>query len=129
MTSVPHDSSPPYCSIRPSCCSPLSTMPFCIVSSLKVPVEPPSNARAVVPRDVKHERVLELAHRVDRIQDAADVPIGVLQEAGEDLHLASEQRALRLRNRVPRRERVVARCQLGVGRDYAELLLAREGLL
>ena len=126
---VPQASRPPYCSISASCCSPVSTIPFCIVSSLNVPVSAALHAGAVVAADVDHERVVELAHLLDRVQDAADVPVGVLQEAREDLHLARQQRPLLLGDRVPRRERLVARRQLRVGRDHAELLLALEGLL
>ena len=129
MISVPHASRPPYCSMSASCCSPLSTIPFCIVSSLNVPGGAALHARAVVAGDVDHQRVVELAHLLDRVQDPADVPVGVLQEAREDLHLASQQRPLLLRDRVPRRERLVARRQLRVGRDHPELLLTLERLL
>ena len=48
-------------------------------------------ARAVVAHDVDEERVVELAHFVDRIDEAADLVIGVLGEGGEGLHLNGEQ--------------------------------------
>ena len=55
--------------------------------------------------------------------------IGVLQEAGVDLHLASEDRLHRVRHVVPRRDLVVATGQVGVGRDHAQLLLPGERAL
>ena len=87
------------------------------------------HARAVVAPDPHHDRVLELAHLVDRLDDPADVPVGVLRVARVDLHLARIPALVRLVERVPRRERVVARRQLRVGGDDAERLLARERLL
>ena len=54
-------------------------------------------ARAVVPEDVDDERVLELAHLLDRVEQAADVPVGVLLEAGIDLHLPRVQLLLGIR--------------------------------
>ena len=76
--SVPHASRPPHLSTSWSCCSSVSGIPFSIVSSLNVPVERALHAGAVVAPDVDHERVLELAHLLDRVEHAADVPVGVL---------------------------------------------------
>ena len=87
------------------------------------------HARAVVAPDPDHDGVLELAHLVDRVDDPADVPVGVLGVARVDLHLTGVEALVRLVERVPRRERVVARRQLRVGGDDAERLLARERLL
>ena len=87
------------------------------------------HARAVVAPDPDHDRVLELAHLVDRVDDPADVPVGVLGVARVDLHLTGVEALVRLVERVPRRERVVARRQLRIGRDDAERLLPRERLL
>ncbi len=42
VSGPPHASSPPCASIRARCCSPVSGMPFCIVSSLNDPVSVPS---------------------------------------------------------------------------------------
>ena len=86
-------------------------------------------ARAVVPEDVDDERVVELAHLLDRVEQAADVPVGVLLEAGVDLHLPRVQRLLAVRERVPGRERVRSRRQHRVRRDHAQRLLPFEGLL
>ena len=87
------------------------------------------HARAVVAEDVDHERVLELAHLLDRVEQPPDVPVGVLLVAGVDLHLARVELLLALRERVPRRESVGSWCEHGVGRDHAQLLLPFEGLL
>ena len=55
--------------------------------------------------------------------------VGVLEEAGIDLHLAGEDRPHVLRRLVPGRDLGRPRGQLGVGGDDAQLLLPREGLL
>ena len=86
-------------------------------------------ARAVVPEDVDDERVVELAHLLDRVEQAADVPVGVLLEAGIDLHLPRVQLLLCVRERVPGGERVRSRRELRVRRDHAQRLLPFEGLL
>ena len=85
-------------------------------------------AGAVVAPDPDDEGVVELAHLLDGVEDAADVPVGVLRVAGVGLHLTRVQAPLGLAQRVPRRERVVRR-QLGLRGDDPELLLARERLL
>ncbi len=87
------------------------------------------HARAVVAPDPHDDRVLELAHLVDRVDDPADVPVGVLGIARVDLHLAGVEALVRLVEGVPGRERVVARRQLCVGGDDAERLLTGERLL
>ena len=115
--------------MSPICCSGVSGIPFSVVSSLNVPGERALHARAVVAPDPDHDGVLELAHLVDRVDDPADVPVGVLGVARVDLHLTGVEALVRLVQRVPRRERVVARRQLRVGGDDAERLLARERLL
>ena len=86
-------------------------------------------ARAVVPEDVDDERVVELAHLLDRVEQAADVPVGVLLEAGVDLHLPRVQLLLAVGERVPGGERVRSRRQHRVRRDHAQRLLPFEGLL
>ena len=85
--------------------------------------------RAVVADDVVDERVVEDAEVLDRVDHPADVVVGVLEEAGVDLHLAREHRLQLVRHVVPGRDLVVARGQLGVGRDDAQLLLAGERAL
>ena len=87
------------------------------------------HARAVVAPDPDHDGVVELAHLVDRVDDPADVPVGVLGVARVDLHLTGVEALVRLVERVPGRERVVARRQLRVGGNDAERLLPRERLL
>ena len=87
------------------------------------------HAGAVVAPDVDHERVLELAHLVDRVDHATDVPVRVLAVARVHLHLARVEALAGLVERVPGRHRVGARRQLRVGRDHPALLLALEGLL
>ena len=87
------------------------------------------HARAVVTEDVDDERVFELAHLLNRVEQSADVPVGVLLEAGVDLHLPRVQRLLALRERVPRGKRVRPRREHGIRRDHAQRLLPFESLL
>src|SRR5262245_10591097 len=47
----------------------------------------PLHARAVVAKDVDDERVVPATHAVDGSEDAANLVVGVLLEAGKDLHL------------------------------------------
>ena len=68
----------------------------------------------------------EVLHRVD---EPADVVVGVLEEAGVHLHLAGEHGFQLVRHLGPRRDLHVPLRQLGVGRDDPELLLPREGPL
>jgi hypothetical protein len=51
----------------------------------------------------EHDRVVELAEDVDVIDEAAQLGVGVLEEAGVHLHHAGVQHALVARERVPRR--------------------------
>ena len=83
-------------------------------------------ARAVVAPDEDDQGVVEVAHLLDLVQQPADVPVGVLLVAGVDLHLPRVQLLRRVVERVPRRERVGPRGQLGVLRDDPELLLPLE---
>ena len=50
----------------------------------------------------------------------------MFDEAGEDFHQSALERALRFGNAVPRWHRYRARREFGVGRNPAQLLLARE---
>ena len=89
----------------------------------------PLHARAVVPEDVEDEGVVELAHFLDRVEQAADIPVGVLLEAGIDLHLARVEVPLAVRERVPGGKRVRSRRQDRIRRDHAQRLLPLERLL
>ena len=85
--------------------------------------------RAVVADDVVDQRVVEDAELLQAVEQPADVVVGVLHEAGVDFHLAAQDRLEVLRHLVPRRDFLVARGELAVRRDDAELLLPGEGLL
>ena len=60
--------------------------------------------RAVVADDVVDERVLERADVLQRVDQAADVVVGVLQEPGVHLHLPLQHRLERVVHVVPRRD-------------------------
>ncbi len=65
----------------------------------------PLGRRAVVAPDVEDQGVVELALALDLGDDLSRVDVGVLGEAGEDLHQAALERLLGLGDRVPRRHR------------------------
>ena len=87
------------------------------------------HAGAVVTPDVEDERVVQVAHLLDGVEQPPDVPVGVLRVPGEHLGLAGVELLLVVRERVPRGEDVRALGELGVSGDDPELLLAGERLL
>src|SRR4029079_12892398 len=66
---------------------------------------------------------------VDRVDNAPDVMVGILQESGVDLHLSREHRPQSLFSLRPRRNFFRSRSELALGRNDAELLLVVERLL
>ena len=86
-------------------------------------------ARAVVAPDVEDDGVVAKAERVELVDDPADLGVGVLDEAGEDLHQPPLEGPLGLGDAVPGGHGLGARRELGVGGDPAELLLALEDAL
>ena len=86
-------------------------------------------ARPVVADDVVDERVLEHAEVVERVHEPTDVVVGVLEEAGVDLHLAGENRLQRIGHVVPGGNLLVPRGQLRLRGHDSELLLASQDLL
>ena len=86
-------------------------------------------ARAVVAQDVEDERVVELPDVADGVHQPADLGVGVLAEAGVDLHLAGEELLLVGAESAPVLDRLGLRRKLRPGRHDAEVDLAREGLL
>ena len=84
-------------------------------------------AGAVVAVDVDDERVVEFAHLLDGVDDAADLMIAVGGVGGEDFDLLDEELLGLGIQFVPGLEDILRpRCQLGVGGDHAELLLVFE---
>ena len=61
-------------------------------------------AGAVVAADVDDQRVVELAHVLDRLDDAADLMVGIGGVAGKDLRLARIEFLLHEGKRVPLRQ-------------------------
>ena len=82
----------------------------------------------VVAPDVDDESVVELAHLVHGVEHPADVPVGVLREPGEHLHLPGIQLPLGIGQTIPRRVRRWPLGELGVRRDDTERLLPLESL-
>ena len=96
--------------------------------SLTDPVRSALGAGAVV-GDEHDQRVVELADRLQEVEQAAVVMVGVRQEAGEDLHHAGVELLLVGRQRVPVLHVGIVAREFGVLRDDAQLLLPREHLL
>ena len=82
--------------------------------------------RGAVVGDDHDQRVVELADLLERVEDAAEVVVGVRDEAGVDLHHPGVEAPLVVGQRVPLGHVGIARRELGVRRQQAELLLARE---
>src|SRR4029453_12902601 len=89
----------------------------------------PLRRGTVVADDVEDQRVVEDAELLERVDETANVVVCVLEEAGEDLHLASEDRLQLDSHLVPRGDLSRASGELGVGRDHAQFLLSSERLL
>jgi hypothetical protein len=83
-------------------------------------------AGAVVPGDVDDEGVLQLARLADRLDDAADVVVGLLQVAGVHLHEPGEELLLLVVEGAPSLDLLGPLGQLRVLRDHAQLLLLGE---
>ncbi len=87
-------------------------------------------ARTVVAADVDDERVVELAHVLDGLDDAADLVVGVGEIGGIDLDLADEHLLLVGGELVPILQQVVRPGRhLCVLRNHAEPLLVGEDRL
>ena len=93
------------------------------------PLQAPFGARPVVAGDVDDERVVELTQLLDRLQHAADVVVGLLQEPGVHLHHAGKESLLLGGKGVPRLHAGGAGRELRVSRYDTQLLLPREYLL
>ncbi len=86
-------------------------------------------AGAIVPEDVDDDGVVADAEAVEFVDDLAGLDVDMFDEAGKDFHQSPLKRPLRLGNTVPARHVRRARREPGVGRNPAELLLAREHAL
>ena len=106
---MPHASRPPWRAISSNCCSAVSGIPFSVVSSLKVPVRVPSMLAPLSPQ-IQMTRVSSSSPMlVDGVEEASDVPVGVLLVAGVHLHLPGIEPLLVVVEGVPRREGGLAR--------------------
>jgi hypothetical protein len=78
---------------------------------------------AVVAGDVDDQGVVQLAGLLDRLDDAADLMVGVLHRSAEHLHPAGPDLLVGVAELLPRREGRRPGLELGVGRDDPQLLL------
>ena len=102
-------------------------MPFSIAISLNAAVQRAFRGGAVVPEDVVDQRVVEDLELLQRLDQPADVMVGVREKRGVDLHLPRQHRLHLRRHRVERRDFRRPLGELGIGGNHAELLLARKG--
>ena len=105
------------------------TAPFRTIELVEAPVRRSLGRGAIVADDHVDQRVVQHLEVGERVDQPADVVVGVLEEAGVDLHLAGEDRLHVVGRVVPGRDLVRPGGELRVGGDHAELLLARERLL
>ena len=87
------------------------------------PVHQAFGAGAVVAGDVEDQRVVELAHVLDRLDDPARLVVGHVEVGGEDLGLTGEELLLIGREVLPVLDVSRFVRQLCVGWDDAELFL------
>src|SRR5262245_38188788 len=84
------------------------------------------SARTVIAADVDDERVVELAHILDRLDHPTNLMIGVGEVGGVYLRLANKQLLLCVGQPIPALQQLVRpRRQLGVLRNHTELLLRK----
>ena len=86
-------------------------------------------AGAVVTIDVDDQRIVELAHVLDLLDDAADLVVGVGCVAGEHLGLPGEQLLLVGRQCIPLRQVIRPVSQLCTRGNDPQSLLVGEDLL
>ena len=93
-------------------------------------VQPAFGARAVVARHVDHDRVVQFAKLVDRVDHTSDFMIGVGREGGEHLHHACVDACVRSPGASPRPAANSGRgSSFASLRNDADFLLPRERLL
>ena len=85
-------------------------------------------ARPVVADDVEDQRIVQLPHVLDGLDQSADLRVGIFPESGEYLHLPGKELLLVCSQLVPVLDGFGLGCQLRVCRDYAQSLLAGQGL-
>ena len=83
---------------------------------------------AVVAEDVVDQRVVEDFQVLQRVEQAADMVVSMLEERGIDLHLAGENRLERRGHGVVGGDFVGALGEDRIRRDHAQLLLPGKGL-
>src|SRR5436190_10195546 len=87
------------------------------------------HARAVVPKDIKNERIIGETHILNRLHNASHGMVGVFLVTGIDFHLTRIHFFYFRRYAVPGWEHRITRSKLGSRRNNAELLLPCERLL
>ena len=104
----------------------MAAMPLKFAISLKAPWSVPSADAPLSPMMKIDQRVVEHLEVLERVDQPADVVIGVLHERRVHFHLALEHRLELGIHGIPGRNRGVPRRQLGVGADHPQLLLLVE---
>ncbi|OPX97087.1 MAG: hypothetical protein A4E60_03362 [Syntrophorhabdus sp. PtaB.Bin047] len=87
------------------------------------------NTGAVVAANIDDQSVIELPHPLNGVEDTADIVVCLREKARVHLHHVGKKLLLLGAERIPGRQFGVAFRELGVGRDDAQFLLPRQGLL
>ncbi len=93
------------------------------------PVQATFGTRAVVTHLIDHERVVQLAHFFQGLDESADFVIGMRRKAGEDFHLSGKQPALISAQRVPIGQLLGLGGELRAGRNDTQRNLLGQRLL
>ena len=83
-------------------------------------------AGAVVATDIDDQRVVEFTHVLDLLDHAVDLIVGIGCVTRKGFRLALEKFLFQQRDRIPLRDRIRPRRELGIRWDHAELLLVGE---
>src|SRR2546430_10776769 len=87
---------------------------------VKGAIEGAFRAGAVVAADVDDQRVVEFAHVLDRLDDSANLIVGIGGVTGKDFRLARVEFFVQQRKRVPLRQFGRQWRELGILWDYAK---------
>ncbi len=93
------------------------------------PGQPAFGAGTVITENVDEQSVVQLGHRLNGIDQPADLVVGVFCKGREYLHLAGRESLLICRQRVPVGDVRWLGRHLGAWRYYTQLDLSRQRLL
>ena len=96
---------------------------------IKCAIQGAFRAGPIVATNVDDQRVVEFAQVRNLLDDAVDLIVGICGIASKDFRLALEEFFLQQGKRVPFRDLIGPRSELGICWDHAEPLLVGENLV